>query len=206
MHNFNEKKYKILKKESIIINGITVYRIEALKSFNNVKEGDIGGFIESYDNLSQEGNCWVYGDSSVYDNAHVCGDSKIMKGSIIKSNTYIRNSEIKCESIISDNSVIDSSEIINSNILDASIKDLKINGGNITSKNDYIVVKGLGSRNDRTVFYLNKYDKILVTCGCFFGTLKEFKKQVKYTHADNKKFKNEYLGMIKIVKEHFKDI
>ena len=36
-----------------------LFRIKALKDFGNVKKGDLGGFIEKTDNLSQEGNCWV---------------------------------------------------------------------------------------------------------------------------------------------------
>ena len=36
-------------------------RIKALRSFGDVKEGDLGGWIEKESNLSHEGNCWVYG-------------------------------------------------------------------------------------------------------------------------------------------------
>lgn len=34
-----------------------VYQIKALKDFNDVKAGDLGGYVASEDNLSQEGNC-----------------------------------------------------------------------------------------------------------------------------------------------------
>lgn len=43
----------------------------ALKDFGNVKKGDIGGFVESEDNLSQDDDCWIY------DNAVVCGNARI---------------------------------------------------------------------------------------------------------------------------------
>ena len=47
--------------------GITLYRIEALIDFNDVKKGDKGGFLEKESNLSQvSGNAWVYGDARVY--------------------------------------------------------------------------------------------------------------------------------------------
>lgn len=46
-----------------------LYRIKALTSFSDVKEGDLGGWIEKEENLSQEGNAWVYGDAWVCDNA-----------------------------------------------------------------------------------------------------------------------------------------
>ena len=43
-----------------------MFRIKALKNFNNVKEGDLGGLIEKEINLSQEGDCWVYKDARVF--------------------------------------------------------------------------------------------------------------------------------------------
>ena len=63
-----EKKYK-LTEETINVYGITLYRIEALKDFGNVKKGDKGGFIEKEDNLSQYRNCWIYDNARVYGNA-----------------------------------------------------------------------------------------------------------------------------------------
>ena len=40
-----EKKYK-LTEETINIEGKTLYRIEALKDFADIKKGDKGGFVE----------------------------------------------------------------------------------------------------------------------------------------------------------------
>ena len=50
---------------------IKVYRIRALRAFADVKIGDLGGFVETKQNLSNMGNAWVY------DNAEVCGDAKV---------------------------------------------------------------------------------------------------------------------------------
>ena len=69
-----EKKYK-LTDETIEVEGKALYRIEALKDFCEIKKGDKGGFIESEDNLSHEGNAWVYDDACVYDNAFVTDDA-----------------------------------------------------------------------------------------------------------------------------------
>ena len=52
-------------------------RIVALKSFGDVKEGDVGGFVASEANLSQEGNCWVYDNAKVSENAVVSGNAKV---------------------------------------------------------------------------------------------------------------------------------
>ena len=51
-------KYK-LTKNTKEVNDITFYQIQSLKDFGDVKKGDLGGWIEKENNLSQEGNCWV---------------------------------------------------------------------------------------------------------------------------------------------------
>ena len=71
-----EKKYKLIE-ETINVNGKTLYRIEALKDFGNVKKGNKGGFIENESNLSQSGDCWVYCDAKVYDNAKIYDNAKV---------------------------------------------------------------------------------------------------------------------------------
>ena len=40
-----EKKYR-LSSERLEVFGLTLYRIEALKDFGDVKKGDKGGFVE----------------------------------------------------------------------------------------------------------------------------------------------------------------
>ena len=76
------KKYK-LTDETKNIYGRTLYRIEALRDFSDVKKGDKGGYIEKEENLSQNGNCWVYDDAmvrgkaNVYSHADIRGDAEI---------------------------------------------------------------------------------------------------------------------------------
>jgi hypothetical protein len=82
------KKYE-LTNESIEHEGVTLYRIRALKDFGRVKKGDLGGFIEKEANLSHYDACWVYNDARVYgkayvyanadvsDNAQVYGDARV---------------------------------------------------------------------------------------------------------------------------------
>ena len=58
------KKFE-LTNETIEVYGRTLFRIKALTTFANVCEGDLGGYIEKEDNLSQVGNAWVYGNARV---------------------------------------------------------------------------------------------------------------------------------------------
>lgn len=71
-----QQKYK-LTDETIEIGGVTLYRIEALRDFGNVKAGDKGGFIQSEFNLSQEGDCWTYDEAMVCNKAIVCEEAKV---------------------------------------------------------------------------------------------------------------------------------
>lgn len=53
--NLSGKKY-ILTDETKVVNGHTLYRIKAIKSFGDVRDDDLGGFIEKEDNLSHDGD------------------------------------------------------------------------------------------------------------------------------------------------------
>lgn len=73
----NETKKYELTDNTIEQNGRTLYQIRALKDFEDVMAGDLGGYIEKEENLSQEGNCWVSDKARVYDNAKVSGSAKV---------------------------------------------------------------------------------------------------------------------------------
>nr|DAY45809.1 MAG TPA: hypothetical protein [Crassvirales sp.] len=88
------KKYKILTEETKQHKGRTVYRIQALKDFADVKAGDKGGWIETEDNLSQAGNCWIYDKSIVHDNAQVRENAKVKGKSYIGGNSFITDSTL----------------------------------------------------------------------------------------------------------------
>ena len=68
------KKFKLTKK-SIEVFGKTLFQIKALKEFGDVEKGDLGGYIEKDDNISQEGDAWVYGNARVYGDARVYGNA-----------------------------------------------------------------------------------------------------------------------------------
>ena len=83
-----EKKYK-LTNEFITLSNRKLYRIEALKDFSNVKKGDKGGFVESEENLSQNGDCWIYGNAKVFGNAKIYGYAEVFGNAKIFGDTLI---------------------------------------------------------------------------------------------------------------------
>ena len=70
------KKFE-LTSESKEFNGVTVFRIRALKAFANVKKGDLGGWVEREGNLAQEGRAWIYNQACAYGDAFISGRSFI---------------------------------------------------------------------------------------------------------------------------------
>ena len=78
------KKYKLVKEEEG-----TLFRIIALRDFSNVKKGERGGLIQSEDNLSHEGDCWVYNDAVISGNAQISGKARVFGNAVISGNAWI---------------------------------------------------------------------------------------------------------------------
>jgi hypothetical protein len=87
MRNFI-MKYELTT--TIEVDNVTLYQIQALKDFGDIKVGDVGGWIETESNLSQDGNAWVSGDASVYGDALVYGDARVYDSAIIAQNQYVK--------------------------------------------------------------------------------------------------------------------
>lgn len=71
------KKFELTDEFVTNVFGHKLFRIKALVAFGNVEKGELGGFIEKEDNLSHDGNAWVYGNAQVYGNAWVYGDAQV---------------------------------------------------------------------------------------------------------------------------------
>lgn len=80
------KKYELTTNFKIDASGIKMYQIKALKDFGDVKKGDLGGYIEREENLSQDGNSWVAGS------VLVCGSTV---PAIERLRLFTKNSQFK---------------------------------------------------------------------------------------------------------------
>ena len=82
------KKYELTSDTKIVF-GHILYRIKALSSFGCVSAGDLGGFLESEKNLSQNGNAWVSGNARVYGNARVSGSAEVYGSARVSGNAEV---------------------------------------------------------------------------------------------------------------------
>ena len=167
-------KYEMLQDDKIEVSGHILYRIKALKDFSDVRVGDLGGYIERKENLSQKGNCWVYnnacvfgnarvyedacvyGNAHVFDNACVCGNARVYEDAYVYGNAHVFDNACVC------------------------------GNAKINKISDVLCISPIGSRNGVTTFFKTKNNNIGVKCGCFTGTIDRFLEAVSETHKDNK--------------------
>jgi len=111
----NGKKYQILKDDfvkvhtfkSCISDGemsiveIKLYRIQSLKTFTKsggynpvVHVGELGGYVEVEDNLSQDGNCWLFDKARVKDGGKVLDDAIVYDKCLVSRNAIVRGSSV----------------------------------------------------------------------------------------------------------------
>lgn len=110
-----------------------LHRIKSLMDFVDVETGDLGGYIESEDNLSQDGECWVYRDAQVYGNAEVSDDALVFGHAEVHGNAKIYGNAM----VFGHAEVYGNTEVFdNANIAGRS----KIFGDNIISGNTYIKI------------------------------------------------------------------
>ena len=83
------KKYKLTHHTKKVYGGHTLHRIKALKSFGDVKKGDLGGWVEDYNNLSQLDTAWVYDNAMVWGNAKVSDKAKISETAKVLDNAWV---------------------------------------------------------------------------------------------------------------------
>ena len=180
------KKYK-LTNETTVFNGITLYRIEALKDFANVKKGDKGGFVQSEDNLSHNGDCWVYDNAKVYDNAFVFGSAKVYGNAKVGDDACVYGN-----AKVYDNAFVFGSAKVFGNA--------EVYGNAEIYKNcDYIVFKNWWSSGR---YFTWTRSNNMWKVGCFYGT---GEKLIKKAYSDSEKSGREYERVVKYVESILND-
>jgi hypothetical protein len=85
----------ILTDETKTLAERVLHRIKAIRDFGDVKSGDLGGWVQSENNLSHVGNCWIYNKAFVldnawmWDNARVFGDACVFGCARVSGNAQV---------------------------------------------------------------------------------------------------------------------
>ena len=185
-----EKKYK-LTNETINVAGYTLHRIKALRDFGNVKAGDLGGFVKTESNLSHEGNCWVYDNACVFEQARVYGQARVFGQAKVLGEAWVSGQgEVLGEAWVSGQAEVYGEARVSGDMY-------------ISNNNDYATISNFGTENRTTTFALDKNKNVVVKCGCFYGTIDEFREQVKKTREGY--IAEEYLMVADLMEFRFKN-
>ena len=181
-----KKKYE-LTEETLEIDGHVLHRIIALRSFGEVKEGELGGWIEKESNLSHEGDCWIYNDAVVYGDAKVCGNADVYGKAKVYGNAEVYGEAIVYgEAEVCGNAMVCGDAIVYGNA--------KVCGdAKVEKKSDYIVFKNWWS-NGRYFTWTRSNDMWIV--GCFYGTGEEL---IKKAYNDSEEKGREYERIVRYV-------
>lgn len=71
----------------------------------------------------------------------------------------------------------------------------------VSGNADYATIHGFGTQFRVTTFFRCRDKEVKVSCGCFSGTIPEFRKQVKNTRKG--KVAEEYLMIADLMEKHF---
>ena len=74
----------------------------------------------------------------------------------------------------------------------------------VCSDEDYAYAHGFGSVNRTTTFFRLKDGGVGVRCGCFYGTLAQFRDKIRETHGETKKAQ-EYLMLADLMELRFEE-
>lgn len=210
------KKYEIVKDNFKEIYGIKVYRIRALKDIENrhqnIKAGDLGGYVQSERNLSQNNNCWIFDDAIVFDNANViqnaniCDHAQISDNAIIMGYATIMGHSKICDhakiggrALIAERAEIDENaqvwdsvcvgdhaHIFGNAVLERSVivtGDAGICGNaELLDSNDFVTLTGFGLTHNTITFFRGKEEICVNFCGYHGISVKEFRHKIAASH------------------------
>lgn len=83
------KKFELTTESITNMLGKKLFRIKALVAFGEVKAGELGGYVEKEENVSQYGDAWVFGNAEVFDDAWVYENAKVYGNARVSNNARV---------------------------------------------------------------------------------------------------------------------
>lgn len=177
------------------IGGKILHRIRAVRDIpeQNVKAGDLGGWLETEENLSHDSAAWVTGEAWVMGRAYVTDSTLVAGKALVTDSAHVMG-----EARVSGKARVTGKAWVMGT---ACVTGKACVSGNarVMKSSDCITIGTIGSRDDTTTFYRGADGKIYVSCGCFNGSIDDFAAKVKAVHAGTKHEKT-YLLAIELAK------
>jgi hypothetical protein len=147
-------------------------------------DAQVSGDARVYDNAWVYGDAQVSGDALVYGNARVYGNAWVYGNALVCGNAWVYgDAQVSGDARVCGNARV--------------YGDARVCGNG-----DYAYAHGFGSVNRTTTFFRLKDGGVGVRCGCFYGTLAQFRDKIRETHGETKKAQ-EYLMLADLMKLRF---
>ena len=198
------KKFELTNEFVTNMFGTKLFRIRALVEFGDVEAGELGGYVEKESNLGHDDNAWVYDNARVYGNAWVYGDAQVSGDALVYGNARVYdnawvygNAQVSGNARVYGNARVCGNALVYGNAWVCG--DARVCGNG-----DYAYAHGFGSVNRTTTFFRLKDGGVGVRCGCFYGTLAQFRDKIRETHGETKKAQ-EYLMLADLMELRFEE-
>lgn len=174
-------KYELIKDQTIDFRGNSLFRIRALRSFGIVKAGELGGWIEKEENLSQEDLAWVADNARVAGSAKILGNAEVRDRAtvcdyaVISGDAWVGGSSwVEGHAKVGDNAEILGTSVVKGNAEiggDASINGASMISGNglVTNGSHHITISPFVASDDSITFFRTSDNKIAVINPNFNG-------------------------------------
>lgn len=180
------KKFELTNEFVTNMFGTKLFRIRALVEFGDVEAGELGGYVEKESNLGHDDNAWVY------DNAWVSGNAQVSGNALVYGNAWVYgDARVYGDALVYDNALVRGNAWVYDNAW-------------VYGNGDYAYAHGFGSVNRTTTFFRLKDGGAGVRCGCFYGTLAQFRDKIRETHGETKKAQ-EYLMLADLMELRFEE-
>ncbi len=133
------KKFELVHDDFIEVTiGKKLYRIRALINFGKVRAGELGGYIEKEENLSQLSHAWVGDKALVYENARVLTNAQVSGNARVHDHACVwRDAQVSDGARIHGEAVVTDYAQVSGNVVVSDIAQVydyaRISGGAMVS-------------------------------------------------------------------------
>ena len=135
----------------------------------DVLAGMLGGYVESYDNLDQEGRAWISEDAIACENAVVCGDAVLTNHAAVMGDATVQDDAIVCGGAIMGKSCVCGYAVIRQDeqtlcapIIDGSAHVYGEISGNVVCRGNAVVLPGTKLDNRTQDCFVLEDDRVSV--------------------------------------------
>lgn len=147
------------------------------------EEAKVYGNAKVFGNAHVRGNSKIYGNAEVYGRAIISEEVQIYKDAKVSDSAYVYgNARICGEARVCGDSQVSGIAHIHGSVVLYGMSRVSCDAY-LGKSSDYFCAQSFGSQARTTTFFRGRHCWF-VSCGCFTGSIEQFRKKVKETHRN----------------------